>query len=232
MLRERLSQSQTLSRINPNPDLDTALRLCAEDRSLDFTRFLFVSYKPHHWYWEVVDQLRRIFTTGFLVVLIRGSFAQIGVCLGVTVVALVALVALASRQPYLLLRDEDGAIDEVAPDYNVVASAMMWQTFALCNVLKGKEAEDWEDDTGTLDEGMMDGLFVASQFLGLLVLALKRWRNEAGQNLVAVLPVLEEGESLEAKVARLEREKEEERGWREAAEARERAATEELKKKN
>ena len=81
------------------------------------------------------------------------------------------------RLPYSLLRDKDGAIDEVAPDYNVVASAMMWQTFAtlaLCNVLKGNVAEDWEDGTGALNECVMDGLFVASQFLGLFVLALKR----------------------------------------------------------
>jgi len=89
-------------------------------------------------------------------------------------------------------------------------------------VLQGKEAEDWEDGTGALDEGMMDGLFVASQFLGLFVLALKRGRQEAGQNLVAMLPVLEEGESDVQKIAKLEREKEEAR--ERVAEARERAA--------
>ena len=46
---------------------------------------------------------------------------------------------------------------------------------------------------------------------------------------------MEERDILEAKVARLEREKEEERGGREAAEVRERVANEELaklKKKN
>jgi len=57
---------------------------------------------------------------------------------------------------------------------------MMWQTFAtlaLSNVLKGEVAEDWEGGTGALNEGVMNGLFVASQFLGLFVLALKRGRQ-------------------------------------------------------
>jgi len=52
-------------------------------------------------------------------------------------------------------------------------------------------------------------------------------------NLAAVLPVLEEGESKDATIARLEREKEEETRAREAAEERETAAlaeNEELKK--
>ena len=51
--------------------------------------------------------------------------------------------------------------------------------------------------------------------------------------MAAVLPVLEEGESKDATIARLEREKEEETRAREAAEERETAAlaeNEELKK--
>ena len=112
---------------------------------------------------------------------------------------------------------------------------MMWQTFAtlaLCYVLKGKVAEDWENGTGALNEDVTDGLLVASQFLGLFVLALKRGRREAGQNLVAVLPVLEEGES---KIVRLEREKTEGQvREREALEEKAAALLEllELKKKN
>ena len=48
--------------------------------------------------------VRRIFMTGFLVVLIRGSFGHIGVCM---VVAVVAIAYLASKRPYLQLRKGD-----------------------------------------------------------------------------------------------------------------------------
>ncbi|GMI34216.1 hypothetical protein TeGR_g11427, partial [Tetraparma gracilis] len=53
-----------------------------KDKSLDSIRSLFENYKPEHWYWEPVEMTRRIFMTGFLVVLARGSFAQIVVCQG------------------------------------------------------------------------------------------------------------------------------------------------------
>lgn len=44
----------------------------AKDESLSRIRFLFEYYKPEHWYWEPVEMLRRIFMTGFLVILARG----------------------------------------------------------------------------------------------------------------------------------------------------------------
>ncbi|GMI24111.1 hypothetical protein TeGR_g10287, partial [Tetraparma gracilis] len=51
------------------------------DESLGSIRSLFENYKPECWYWEPLEMLRRIFMTGFLVVLARGSYAQIQFCL-------------------------------------------------------------------------------------------------------------------------------------------------------
>jgi len=99
--------------INPHEDRDEALRIRAEDESFDFIRFMFVSYEPKCWYWEVVEMVRRVFMRGFLVVLIRGSFGQIAVCVVVTMVAIAFLV---SRKPFLQLRKEDNVtVDEDAP---------------------------------------------------------------------------------------------------------------------
>jgi len=206
-------------KINPHEDRDEALRIRAEDESLDFIRFMFESYEPECWYWEVVEMVRRIFMTGFLVVLFRGSYSQICICMVITVVA---IAYLASRKPFLQLRKEDGEVDEDAPNNNTVALAMMWQTFVtlmLCNVLKGKEDGGWDEGTGMMTKKRLDVMLVCSQFLGLFVLGFKTKRGGGGGGggLVSVVPVLEEGESLEAKIARLEREKK-------AAEAREKEA--------
>ena len=52
------------AKINP-PDVseDEALRLREADKSLDYIRFLFRSYRPAYWYWEVLEMIRRIFMT-------------------------------------------------------------------------------------------------------------------------------------------------------------------------
>ncbi|GMI26089.1 hypothetical protein TeGR_g11125, partial [Tetraparma gracilis] len=99
-----------------------------KDKSLDSIRSLFENYKPEHWYWEPVEMTRRIFMTGFLVVLARGSFAQIVVCLGVSMVALTLLI---TRSPFLRGND------------NLVAEAMYTQiiiTLLLCVLVKSSAA--------------------------------------------------------------------------------------------
>ena len=214
------------AKINPSSDEEESLRLRKADPSLDSIRFLFSNYRPAYWYWEVVEMIRRIFMTGVIIVLARGSFAQIIVC---QFVSILSLAALARRQPFLQLRDGEGEIDKYAPDNNNVAAAMTWQTIctlSLCMILKGKEVVNWEDGTGALTEGMLDAMLVACQFMFLVLLVWKRaTAGEAGGDMVTVLPVLEEGESDSAKIARLEREKvaaengrEEEKRGMEAAE--------------
>jgi len=167
--------------INPHEDRDEALRIRAEDESLDFIRFIFVSYEPECWYWEVVEMVRMLFVTGFLVVIFRGSYSQICICMVITVVA---IAYLASRKPFLQVRKEDNVtVDEDAPNNNTVALAMMWQTIVtltLCNVLKGKEAEGWDEGTGMMTKKRLDVMMVSSQFLGLFVLGLKTKRAGEG----------------------------------------------------
>ena len=84
---------------------------------MDFTRFMFESYEPECWYWEVVEMVRRIFMTGFLVMLFCGSYSLIYICRVITVVA---IAYLASRKPLLQLRKEDRVtVNEDAPNNNV-----------------------------------------------------------------------------------------------------------------
>ena len=82
----------------------------------------------------------------------------------------------------------------------------MWQiisTLLLCVLLKAHR----ESGGGVLGEKALDVLMVASQFMFVLLLVWKRVKREEEGSLVAVIPVLEEGESDSAKIAGLEREK-------------------------
>jgi len=199
------------AKINPpNVSEDEALRLREADESLDYIRFLFRSYRPAYWYWEVLEMIRRIFMTGGLVVLARGSLEQIVVCV---VVSVVTLKAVGSSRPYLRLKREDGEVDAIAPDNNDVAEVMMWQTIStllLCVLVKGgREAEG-----GALGEKALDGMMVASQFMFVVLLFKKRLakRCTGGREgkLATVLPIgCAGGEtgSKDATIARLEREK-------------------------
>ena len=51
--------------------------LSKEDRkSIESLEFLFKSYEPRYWYWEVVETIRRVFMTGILVLFRQGSALQ------------------------------------------------------------------------------------------------------------------------------------------------------------
>ena len=60
------------AKINPSTGEEESLHLRKADKSLDSIRFLFSNYRPAYWHWEVLKIFRRIFMTGFLVVLVRG----------------------------------------------------------------------------------------------------------------------------------------------------------------
>jgi hypothetical protein len=151
-----------------------------KDKSLDSIRSLFENYKPEHWYasaklvlppppaysspalarryWEPVEMARRIFMTGFLVVLARGSFAQIVVCLGVSIVALTLLI---TRCPFL--RGHDNFVAETIYTQIII-------TLLLCVLVKS-EAE--VGDEGELGRGAIDVLMVSAQFLFVPLLVSK-----------------------------------------------------------
>jgi len=153
---------------------DEAHRLREVDKSLVYIRFLFSSYRPAYWYWEVLEIIWRIFMTGGLVVLARGSLEQIVFCL---VVSVVTLKVVGSRRPYLRLMDADGTVDAIAPDNNDLAEVFMWQTIStllLCVLVKGgREAEG-----GVLGEKALDGMLLASQFMFVVLLFQKRVKKK------------------------------------------------------
>jgi hypothetical protein len=118
---------------------------------------------------------RRIFMTGFLVVLARGSFAQIVVCQGVS---MVALTMLKTRSPFLRGND------------NFVAEAMYTQiiiTLLLCVLVKSSAEIG---DEGELGRGAIDALMVSAQVLFVPLLGWKVRKGAAGKKgLDAVVPV-------------------------------------------
>ena len=101
--------------------------------------------------------------TGFLVVLARGSFAQIVVCLGVSMVAITMLM---TRSPFL--REND----------NLVAEAMYTQiiiTLLLCVLVKSSAEIGDESELG---RGTVDALMVSAQVLFVPLLLYKRWQKK------------------------------------------------------
>jgi len=96
--------------------------------------------------------VERIFMTGFLVVLARGSYEQLVICL---LASVAMLKTLSSRRPYMQMVG--------VPDNNNTAEAMLEQTIGtlvLCVLLKtGKEG-----GYGMLGDGTLDLLVVACQF--------------------------------------------------------------------
>ena len=135
---------------------------------------------PHHCsrrYWEPLEMLRRIFMTGFLVVLARGSYAQIQFCLLVT---MVAISMLNTRVPFC--KDTD----------NNVAQAMLWQTavtLLLCVLVKSEKEVSGDGELGL---GVVDAMMVVAQLLFVPLLMYKKFKGDrAGEGgaLASVVPI-------------------------------------------
>ena len=115
--------------------------------------------------------------TGFLVVLARGSYAQIQFCLLVTVVALVLLV---TRLPFRQVTD------------NNVAQAMLWQTavtLLLCVLVKSEKEVGGDGELGL---GVVDAMMVVAQLLFVPLLMYKKFKGDrAGEGgaLASVVPI-------------------------------------------
>ena len=120
---------------------------------------------------------RRIFMTGFLVVLARGSYAQIQFCLLVTMVAISMLI---TRVPFC--KDTD----------NSVAQAMLWQTavtLLLCVLVKSEKEVGGDGELGL---GVVDAMMVVAQLLFVPLLMYKKFKGDrAGEGgaLASVVPI-------------------------------------------
>ena len=40
-------------------------------------KFFFADYKPEYWYWEIIELARKLFLTGFMVLLWQGTMVQV-----------------------------------------------------------------------------------------------------------------------------------------------------------
>ena len=115
--------------------------------------------------------------TGFLVVLARGSYAQIQFCLLVTMVAISMLI---TRVPFC--KDND----------NNVAQAMLWQTavtLLLCVLVKSEKEVGGDGELGL---GVVDAMMVVAQLLFVPLLMYKKFKGDrAGEGgaLASVVPI-------------------------------------------
>ena len=115
--------------------------------------------------------------TGFLVVLARGSYAQIQFCLLVTMVAISMLI---TRVPFC--KDTD----------NSVAQAMLWQTavtLLLCVLVKSEKEVGGDGELGL---GVVDAMMVVAQLLFVPLLMYKKFKGDrAGEGgaLASVVPI-------------------------------------------
>ena len=116
------------------------------DENLDADRFLYENYKRGYWYWEPLDMLKRIFMTGFLVVLDRDSYVQLVLCI---LVNIFALLAVSKSEPFLEGHN------------NKLMEAMLGQTIVtllLCVLVKTGDGE-----------GAVDAFMVMAQFFFVAV---------------------------------------------------------------
>ena len=115
--------------------------------------------------------------TGFLVVLARGSYAQIQFCLLVT---MVAISMLNTRVPFC--KDTD----------NNVAQAMLWQTavtLLLCVLVKSEKEVGGDGELGL---GVVDAMMVTAQLMFMPFLAYKKFKGDRARvrgALAAIVPV-------------------------------------------
>ena len=115
--------------------------------------------------------------TGFLVVLARGSYAQIVFCVVVTMVAISMLI---TRVPFC--KDTD----------NSVAQAMLWQTavtLLLCVLVKSEKEVGGDGELGL---GVVDAMMVVAQLLFVPLLMYKKFKGDrAGEGgaLASVVPI-------------------------------------------
>lgn len=121
-------------------------------------RFLFEYYEPRFWYWEVVDTLNRLFLTGVLVVIGRGSANQIIVGI---VVALVFLKLCDVYRPY---------IDRKVQAIKDISQWQIFSVFILALILKAKFNSI---ETGVLDAFLILAIVVNFVIDGLQILTTK-----------------------------------------------------------
>eukprot|EP00752_Nemacystus_decipiens_P003792 g3489.t2 len=129
-------------RINPEPeDPEVSLKKREEDATIQKTKFLWGTYRPAVYYYEVWECVRKLFLTGLLVYFKEGTSTQVVIAMLIT---LAGLRVLAGLRPYQ------------REDENNLAEASLWVTFLtlFAGLLIKSEVAD-EDGYDTVALGVI-----------------------------------------------------------------------------
>jgi hypothetical protein len=169
--------------------------------------FLYESYEPKFWWYEILEVYRRIVLTGGLRIMEGGGGAQYGVAL---LICTISLRTVAVKKPFVTL---------AANRVNEIASWGLLLTLIGAMVTASNENVDGSAASNVLLDVLLAGVQVGGVLLAVAVAFYERRHLMEEMSLAKVLPAEEveretwSGESAE--VARLRRELEEERVRRE-----------------
>eukprot|EP00903_Cladosiphon_okamuranus_P017519 g16134.t1 len=126
-------------RINPEPEEpELSIKKREEDATIQKTKFLWGTYRPAVYYYEVWECVRKLFLTGLLVYFEEGTSTQVVIAMLIT---LAGLRVLAGLRPYQ------------REDENNLAEASLWVTFLTLFaglLIKSEVADEDGYDTAAL----------------------------------------------------------------------------------
>ncbi|GMH98757.1 hypothetical protein TrVE_jg2081 [Triparma verrucosa] len=192
--REKLDPGQGLfaSTTSPEGALEKALSIRAkhesEDTLLLSLRFLYSSYEPRMWWFEVFETLRRLCLTGFLVFLSPGTAAQIIFSM---IMCMFAMRVYSGCSPF------------ISTLYDSFSEVSQWQLFfTMFGALAIKVNVDEKDLQG---KEYFDILLTLIQFLPALVVLLSyRSKHMKEVNLDIIKPASEGFRKMSTQVKREE----------------------------
>jgi hypothetical protein len=148
-----------------------------KDPALKALSFLYESYKPKYWWFEIFETMRKLALTGFLVFIAPGTAAQVVVSL---VMSIVSLFVYTNTKPF---------IDDFN---NYLALVANWQ---LVLTLVGALAIKVNlDNMNAKDQASFDAFLTAIQFVPIVLLTgfsfvmARRSRKEKGNKVNSIVP--------------------------------------------
>jgi len=149
-----------------------------KDKTVKALSFLYDSYQPKFWWFEIFETLRKLALTGFLVFIAPGTTAQVVVSL---VMSIVALVVYALTQPF---------VDNFNNYLALVANSQLVLTLVCALAIKVNM-----DGVNQKDQASFDAFLTALQFVPVLLLSgfsfvmAKKARKDQGNKHSSVVPV-------------------------------------------
>ena len=151
-----------------------------EDPALKALSFLYESYEPKYWWFEIFETMKKLALTGFLVFVAPGTTAQVVVSL---VMSIIALVVYTNTKPFI-------------NDFNnKLALVANWQL--VLTLVCALAIEVNMDGINQKDQASFDAFLTALQFVPVLLLSgfsfvmAKKARKEKENKHSSVVPVVE-----------------------------------------